>query len=783
MRDTDLSALEFDAVLQLLADCAVSVSGREACTAIRPATDPQQIEENSERTWQFFRLLEEQLSLPLHEFPDIRPALQAASHVGAVLDGPRLLEIQTTLAVSRQLAQFFQRHTQPGSLLADLPARLPALPALEQTLGRCLDDSGGLKDEASPALRTLRRSVRTLRDEIERRLRDQLRSSQLRDLIADQYITIRNNRFVIPVRANFHSRLQGIVQDRSGSGETVFIEPLFAVALNNRLTLASKEVEAEEHRLLAWLTGLVSQELPQLEHLFDTLTEVDVLHAKVVLARKQGGTKPRFGGTAFRLTRARHPLLLASGQAVVPVDLHIPQDKLGLIISGPNTGGKTAALKTLGLLCLMAHSGLLIPTEEESQLPFLRGVFSDIGDQQSLAHSLSTFSAHIKNVSDILRDAVPPALIVFDEPGGGTDPIEGGALACGLLSHLKDRGIFVAASTHLTPVKLFALADGDYQVAAVNFDLETLTPHYALDYDTVGQSLGLPMARRLGLSEDVCLAAEASLSHEARQLSEAMTRLETSQAVLDKERGRVAEEWKKAAALRKKHRALLTEAEEHRRRMWQDELAEAKTLVRTLREEGRALVATLRRRATGPQAERHKAQQSLGQFLHEQRGTIARKEHALRPAQSDGPAPPRIGDQVEAQNGKIRGELIALSGQRARIRSGGFTFEMALNKVRKAGKVKRQRAIHVNVQRADTVQPEVNLLGLRVHEALPRLAEFLDQAMLNRQSSVRVVHGFGSGALRRAIQDFLSQSPYCASYNQAPQNEGGGGATIVNLAG
>lgn len=783
MREKDLHALEFHTVLQLLADCAVSASGREACVAIRPVTDPDRIEKESEQTWQFFRLLEEQLSLPLREFPDIRLALQAARHAGAILEGPRLLEIQTTLAVSRQLAQFFRRHTEHAPLLADLPARLPPLPTLENTLRRCLDDSGNLKDEASPALRTLRRRVRALRDEIERRLRDQLRSSRLKDVIADQYVTIRNDRFVIPVRANFHSRLQGIVQDRSGSGETVFIEPLFAVALNNRLTLAGKEVEAEEHRLLVWLTGLVGQELPQLERLFSTLTEVDVLHAKVVLARKQGGSKPSFGGATFRLNKARHPLLLASGQPVVPIDLSILQGKLGLIITGPNTGGKTAALKTLGLLCLMAHSGLLIPAEEESQLPFLRGVFSDIGDEQSLERSLSTFSAHIKNVSEILQDALPPALIVFDEPGAGTDPIEGGALACGLLSHLKERGIFVAASTHLTPLKLFALADGDYQVAAVNFDLETLTPYYALDYDTVGQSLGLPMARRLGLSEDVCRAAEASFSLEARQLSEAMTKLGTSQAALDKERARVAEERKEAAALRKKRQALLAEAEENRRRIWQDELAEAKALVRNLREEGRALVASLRRRVAGPQAERHKAQRGLSQFLHEQRGAIASKEHALRPAASDRLILPQVGDQVEAQNGKIRGELVALSGQRARIRSGGFTFEMALNKVRKAGKVKRQRAVHVSVQRADIVQPEVNLLGLRVHEALPRLAEFLDQAMLNRQSSVRVVHGFGSGALRRAVQDFLSQSPYCASYNQAPQNEGGGGATIVNLAG
>ncbi|TMA51738.1 MAG: endonuclease MutS2, partial [Deltaproteobacteria bacterium] len=261
--------------------------------------------------------------------------------------------------------------------------------------------------------------------------------------------------------------------------------------------------------MFLWLTDLVRGEVSGLESAFAALTEVDVLHAKVQLARKHRCSKPHFGGVEVRLRTARHPLLLATGKPVVPIDLLIPAGKSGLIITGPNTGGKTAALKTLGLLCLMAQSGLLVPVAEESCLPLFHGIFADIGDAQSLEQSLSTFSAHVRNVTEILSDLVAPALVLFDEPGGGTDPVEGGALACGLLTYLKERGVHVAASTHLTPVKLFALADGAYQVAAVEFDLDTLTPHYRLRYDTVGQSLGLPMARRLGLPEEVCTAAEA----------------------------------------------------------------------------------------------------------------------------------------------------------------------------------------------------------------------------------------------------------------------------------
>ncbi|MBI3247711.1 MAG: endonuclease MutS2 [Deltaproteobacteria bacterium] len=775
MRERDLLALEFDKVLLLLAGCTLSSAGREACLTLSPHTDTAIVEAESERTWQFFRLVEEQLSVPLREFPDIRPSLEWAGHVGSILEGQKLLQILEVIALSRTLAAFFRRHAGACDHLRDLPEALLSFPTLEDVLRRCLDETGQLKDEASPELRSLRRRVRLLSEEIEQRLQNTLRSTQARDVVADQYITIRNNRFVIPVKPNFQMRLQGIVQDRSGSGETVFIEPLFAVELNNRLLLAHKEVEAEEERLYLWLTEQVREELPQLTSAFSALVEVDILHAKALLARKHRCSKPRFGGAAVRLRNARHPLLLATGKPVTPVDLLLPAGKTGLIITGPNTGGKTAALKTLGLLCLMAQSGLLIPAEDESLLPVFHGVFADIGDAQSLEQSLSTFSAHIRNVADILRELVPPALVLFDEPGGGTDPAEGGALAYGLLTHLKASGVHVAASTHLSPVKLLALADGAYQVAAVGFDLDTLTPHYRLHYDTVGQSLGLPMARRLGLPEEVCAAAEATIPSEARQLSQAITQLEVTRAAFERERQHAAAEHERAAVLRVQQQAMVVELEERKRRLWHEELAEAKTLVRRLREEGRDIVTRMRT------AQSH-ARQELTQFLHAQQQAITEKEYELRPALIASEEPPQLGDEVEINDGKIRGELMAVHGTRARVRLGGLTFEVALAQVRKAVKSKPERNIRVTVDSAAPATTELNLLGCRVHEALPRLEAFLDRAVLEQRSSVRIVHGLGTGALRRAVREFLASSRYCASYNEAPRAEGGGGVTIAEIS-
>jgi len=687
MRERDLQILEFDKVLSLLADRALSSAGREASLALRPQTATERVTAESERTWQFLHLLAACPAFPLRPFPDIRPALQWAAHAGAALEGQKLHEILEVIALSRTLAAFLRDTSRDYGQLIDFPARLLAFPELEEILNRCLESNGQLKDEASSELSMLRHRLRALVQEIERRLQHLLHTPELREVVAEHYVTMRNNRFVIPVRASRHTRVPGVVQDRSGSGETVFLEPLFAVELNNRVLLTKKEEEAEERRVLLWLTSLVRREGPQLENVFATLSEIDVLQAKVRLARQYHGSKPRLGGTEVRLRAARHPLLLASGKPVVPIDLLVPEGKSGLIVSGPNTGGKTVALKTLGLLCLMAQSGFLLPVAEDSCLPIFHGIFADIGDPQSLEQSLSTFAAHMQNLADILRDLSVPALVLFDEPGGGTDPGEGGALACGILTYLKTCGVMVAAATHLTPVKLFALTEGSYQVSAVEFELETLTPHYRLHYDTIGQSLGLSMARRLGVPEPACAAAETLLSHEARQLSQATAKLEELRTSLEHDRTLAAAEREQAAALRLQQQALVAELEE-KTRLAQAALTEARLLVQRLRQEGRACIATLQKRSGVTPAEQHQARVELAHLVHQHQEAIKTQEQALPPVHATDHALLRVGDEVEVPERKIRGELIAVQGDRVRIRHGSLTFEVPAAQVHKSAEKK-----------------------------------------------------------------------------------------------
>ncbi len=781
MRERDLLALEFDKVLQLLADCALSSAGREACLALKPQKAEPLVKEDSERTWQCFRLVEECLSLPLGPFPDIRPTCEQADHGGAALEGQKLRDVLAVVTHARLLAGFFRRNAAAFDHLRGYADDLPALPDLEAALDRCLDDNGGLRDEASTTLRSLRRQVHSLSADIERRLQRTLRSSEVQGEVVDQFVTIRNNRFVIPVRPNFQARLPGIVQDRSGSGETVFIEPLFAVELNNRFLLAQKEVAAEEQRILVWLTALVREHLRQLEQMFATLTEIDVLHARVAFAKKYGATQPHFG-SAIQLRGARHPLLAASGAAVVSIDLILPADKRGLIITGPNTGGKTAALKTLGLICLMAQTGLLIPADEANELPIFRSVFADIGDAQSLEYRLSTFSAHIINVREMLATLSEPALLLLDEPGGGTDPAEGGALASGLLTVLKDCRVSLALATHSSPVKLLAAGDGRYQIAAVAFDLETLQPRYELQYGVMGQSLGLSMARRLGLPEAVCREAEAALSTEARRFSEAVARLEATSVTLERERTQVQAEREQANTWRIRQERLLAETEEKCRRVWQDEVHEAKLLVRRVREEGRKLLAQLQKNRHAPQTSAGEARRDLSRFLHEHQKEITIKEQTFQTETVADMPPPQIGDAVDIRGGKIRGTLLTINSSKARVRCGGATFEVPLVQVRRTSDQKPAPSVRVTVDHAPPGRPEVNLLGLRVQEALPRLAAFLDQALLNNHSSVRIVHGMGTGALRRAVRAYLADSPYCESFNEAPRSEGGGGVTVAELS-
>ncbi len=784
MRNRDLEALEFDKLLMLLAKGALSDSGKEACLALKPDFVESAVQENSVCTWECFRLLEEHPGLPIEAFADVRIIIEKVLRRESVLDGSALRDLLEVGRSARMMAQFLRKYASHYGQLSKFVTSLPILSQLEESLSRCLTPAGEIKDNASEKLQSARKSMKGLKGEIQQRLESTLRSEDLKDVVSDQFVTVRNDRFVIPVRPNFRGRMEGVVQDRSGTGGTLFIEPLFAVELNNRLLLAGKDVRAEEQRILLFLTALVRENLDPLKKAFATLTTIDVLHAKVVFARMYGKTRPQFGSN-ISLKSLKHPLLVAQRKEVVPIDLILPRDKRGLVITGPNAGGKTAAMKTMGLVSLMAQTGFLIPCAEDNELPIFGSVMVDIGDAQSLEKNLSTFSAHVVNVKEIVSQFREPALVLLDEPGGGTDPAESAALAKALLFFLKAGEVSVFASTHLMDIKIFALEDNDYRIASVSFDADTLQPNYKLNYESPGQSLGLASARRLGLHKSICDYAENSMSSGTQMLSRALTGLEERAAALLKEQKKSQEERAALVSTRKRLEETTAKENAQLRDAWQREIQEAKALIKQVQEEGRKEVERLRSLEGAHVDSFRRVAKQVTNFGRNERSKLRQKEERFGPKPRGRVLPLVLGADVKLLDTNIRGKLEEIRGGRARIRRGGITFEVSKDDVRPLG-TNQQGTKWPEVQVMNKPQGlgvrDINLLGCRVAQALPRLEAFLDQAVLSNHKTIRVLHGVGSGVLRKAIREYLSHSAYCDGFHEAPVAEGGSGTTIVDLA-
>lgn len=780
MRDRDLTALELDQVRQHLSELARSPGGKQACLRLAPSPERDVAAAALLLSWECYRTIERHGELPLAEIPDVREALRRAAHEGFLLDGLSLLTIRAVLDDAQRVHAYLHRHAGDSLGLAQLGARIEPQPELRATLARCLDDDGGVTDAASEELAATRETLRRLRARLTRRLEAMLDKPHLSELLSDRFVTLRNNRFVLPVRTGSAHQVPGVVQDRSVSGETTFVEPMFAVELNNQILLAGKEEEMLVRRILADLTAMVHHAAAPLERTYAALVEADALHARALFARRYRCSQPQFDETQVDLRAARHPVLEFSGRPVVPIDLRMPPGKRVLVVTGPNTGGKTVALKTLGLLSLMAQCGIPIPVAEGSRLPCFRAIFADVGDAQSIERDLSTFSGHLANIKEILGALRPPTLVILDEPGVGTDPEEGAALGVGILRTLADAGARVVVTTHFSRIKAFALTDAACLTAAVDFDVEQMRATYRLVYDSVGESLAVPIARRLGMPETVLAAAAEARSVEARAFSAAMDELEGHRRAF--ERSRSAADAAIAAAQARESEAsrLLDELKRKRDLRALDELRSARDLVRSVRDEGRALLQQIERGAAD--------KRRLDEFVRRQTAAlVARRdelEEPLAPTPAAGPV--HIGDQVEVVGTQLRGELTAITGDRAWIQRGSLRFEVPADGLRKAGAAPQAAAQRVGsgIERSSAGSSvELSLLGMRVREALSQLDAFLDRAQLDGVERVRIIHGIGSGALRKAVLDYLDTCPYCTSHRPGGAGEGGNGATIAELGG
>ena len=793
-----IALLEFPEVRERLADKTSFPPSRRLAGGLMPSNDPVIVARTLDETDQVRGLLSAHPGVGIGAAHDIEPWVGRAAR-GGRLDPAHFLEIGDTLDAAARLATSLAEERRP--LLRELGQRIHPLPALRSTLTRSFDPAGELLDSASPRLGPLRGAVRVAYDRLRRRL-DTLVGSELAGALQEPIVTLRNGRYVVPVRAEARGRVKGIVHDASGSGQTLFVEPLVIVELGNAWREAQAAVEEEEGRILDELSALVAANATMLHETLEALAQFDFWAAKAHLAAEMDGTRP---DTADRpeivLLSARHPGLTGR---VVPIDIRLGDGYTALVVTGPNTGGKTVTLRTLGLLSLMHQAGLHIPAATGSKLPILRDVFADIGDEQSVAQSLSTFSSHLRSIIRIVAEAGPGTLVLLDELGAGTDPTEGSALAQALLDHFIRAGALVAATTHYAELKVYAHETEAARNASVEFDLDTLSPTYRLTIGLPGGSQAFPIAERLGLPEFIVSDARS-------RLTENELAFESTLAAIRSQEGASAAALDRARAAEERASENLRQAEEERRKARKERedairaaRSEAERIVGSLREE----VATMRRRleretVTAP---------SLDASVARAEATMSRLPEAG--AAADGPvaAPPgprtwHLGERARSRTGGWEGRITALerNGKRATIETGGMRVSVSVEDLEPAvggggepepaavgkGGASRptigesgvlQNIGALRLGRAKTVASSLDLRGARVDEALDAMTRYLDDAALAGLERVTIIHGLGTGALRDAVRAQAGGHPLVASLRPGERGEGGDGATIITLA-
>ncbi|MEW6225478.1 MAG: endonuclease MutS2 [Chloroflexota bacterium] len=787
-----VALLEFPAVRERLAERTSFPPSRRLAEALVPSADPVLVVRGLDETDQARQLLQERPGVGIGAAHDIEPWVGRAVR-GGRLDPQQFLEIAETLDAAARLATSLADERRP--LLRDVGRRVHPLPALRSTLARSFDPVGELLDTASPRLGPLRAAVRIAYDRLRRRL-DSLVGSELGGALQEPIVTLRNGRYVVPIRAEARSRVKGIVHDASGSGQTLFVEPLVVVELGNAWREAQSAVEEEEGRILDELSALVGANATLLGETLEALAQFDLWAAKAQLAAEMDGVRPELADRPeVVLLSARHPGLIGH---VVPIDVRLGDGYTALVITGPNTGGKTVTLRTLGLLALMHQAGLHVPAASGSRLPVFRDVFADIGDEQSIAQSLSTFSGHLRSIIRIVEHAGPGTLVLLDELGAGTDPTEGSALAQSLLDHFIRSQALVAATTHYAELKVYAHETPAARNASVEFDLETLSPTYRLTIGLPGGSQAFAIAERLGLPEAIVADARS-------RLTENQQAFEATLASIRRQEGEIAEAVERARIADARAAESLRAADEERRRARR----ERDEAVRAAREEAERLVDGLREDVAGLRRRLERetvTAPAIDAVLARAEGTLERLPEPRRAERRESAAPRtwRLGERARSRNGGWEGRIAALEkgGTRATLEAGGMRVSVAVEDLEPAvggtgtgdgpdrppgrgtapGRGDTGSGIGaLQLSRARTVASSLDLRGARVDEALDALSRYLDDASLAGLEQVTIVHGLGTGALRDAVRTQAASHPLVRSFRAGERGEGGDGATIVRL--
>ena len=790
-----LAVLQFPEALGVVAGYASSHLGAQALAAFQPATSKIVIESELRRVEQMATLLARTEQWALPRIPDARAALRKAAVAGAALDGSELNELVVLLHTSSAVKTVVSRQPEHWPLLAELAQPLVKLERLEQQIAHGIDDSGEVRDQASRELARIRRELRGARARIVEQLERFMASLPARFQVQDASVSIREGRYVIPVRREGRSEIGGIVHDESATGGTLFMEPPVAIDLMNRLRELEIAEAREVQRILRELTAAVHPHAEELQVTLEQLVIMDTLYARARYAADHRGYRPELHGGErrdYRVVRAHHPLLLAQTRAggaadgaVVPFELVLEDDERTMLVSGPNTGGKTVLLKAIGLLSLLTQSGIIPPVGAGSILPIFDDVFADIGDEQSIEASLSTFSAHLKNLREILEHADAGSLVLIDEMGSGTDPTEGGALAQAILISLTRRGALTVATTHLGQLKLLPGLEPGIVNASLQFDAAELRPTYRLQKGIPGRSYGLAIARRLSFPADVLAAAEAHLPEQEREMGRLITELEEKEAALadalaQTQRDRLElealrrEVEEKGSALKQRER----DAERRARQQARDLLLNARGEVEQTIRELRTAVAD-----NATQTDMKEAARAARRRIEE----TVRAQAEKMPVDETAPAEAgavEVGATVQVSATGAIGTVVELRDGRAVVEVSGLRMQVpvrGLVRVRAPAKPKATVSVRTWNESDFDASSEINLIGKRADEAIAELTPAIDAAIRADLPSLRIVHGKGTGALRAVVAETLKADGRIKSFRSGTHTEGGAGVTVAEL--
>ena len=796
-------ALEYDKIRVLLKKYTASQLGTARVDTLTPSCDVDKVRYLLTLCSEAKFFHELYGGIPLNGLKDIRKSLNHAAKVGALLDNEELLDVRKVAQIPEDIHRVFKKRDREEfpNLFAIVDA-LPVFPELVEAIGYCLDADGMLLDRASPELRTIRRKLYRLRENIHQKLEATLRSPEHQKAIQEPVITSRNNRYVIPIKQEARSSFRGVVQGQSTSGATYFVEPLDIVQMNNALHEAAEAEQREIRRILLELTDRVRDNLHELELSLDLLAEFDFLNAKARFSLALNAVEPKLNTRGVvKLIEARHPLLEFHLQnerpsdpdsersadlpaRVVPTNVHIGKKFNTLIITGPNTGGKTIVLKTVGLLVLMAQSGLHIPAEHGSRVAIFDHIFADIGDDQGIEQSLSTFSSHITKIAEMLRkiEHAEYSLVLLDEIGAGTDPSEGTALGMALLDWLGERQVNTIVTTHYGALKAYAHTQESMENASMEFDWTTLRPTYRLQVGIPGSSNAIKIASQLGIPSGILDEAQTHLGNNNVAVEDLLVRLQQTQDALETERALLHDKMRDAEVASEKHTQLLQTLETRRNTLKQQAESEARDIVANARKTIEKLVADIRKQ----QASKDSIRNAFSEI------EVAKKslKKELPKKQSNQPKlKVNVGDKVRVKKLGRFGEVTAIKPRGKtplQILVGNMRMQAAYHEIDSVHP--KQETSHLSTSvldiqysKSNTISSEINIRGLLVKEALDLIDKYLDDAYLAGIPTVRILHGKGTGALRKAVHDELRGHPHVTKYQFAPLSQGGEGVTVVTF--